>query len=60
MSEQLVTAMFIFTESKRRTGQGESGTTFILICIEDPFETSHDLGRVIDKIYIYIYIYIYI
>jgi len=20
-----------------------------LICIEDPFETSHDLGRVVDK-----------
>jgi DNA polymerase sigma len=36
--------------TKRRKGwTTRVGTERHLICVEDPFETSHDLGRVVDK-----------
>jgi len=38
------------TVSKRRKGwTTRVGTERHLICVEDPFEVSHDLGRVVDK-----------
>ena len=38
------------TLPKRRKGwTTRVGTERHLICVEDPFETSHDLGRVVDK-----------
>jgi DNA polymerase sigma len=38
------------TLTKRRKGwTTRVGTERHLICVEDPFETSHDLGRVVDK-----------
>ena len=43
-------ALFVYLYSKReKDWTRRIGNDRHLICIEDPFEISHDLGRVVDK-----------